>query len=150
MSTEARTDTVPAANPTDDIEPHILSKLDPDFIQYYVDVLSKVPPAQAVSIQQVRAHPERFRAAIALDSSGFERVRDYAVTSEDGAEIPVRVYHPDPEKHGSGPYPVHLNFHGRATQAYHLEVKLLNKSLRRRFRAWRLAIGSPDLSEHAR
>ncbi|RKU44097.1 hypothetical protein DL546_001215 [Coniochaeta pulveracea] len=124
MSTEARTDTVPAANPTDDIEPHILSKLDPDFIQYYVDVLSKVPPAQAVSIQQVRAHPERFRAAIALDSSGFERVRDYAVTSEDGAEIPVRVYHPDPEKHGSGPYPVHLNFHGRATQAYHLEICL--------------------------
>jgi acetyl esterase/lipase len=117
MSTLADTETSLAVHPADTIEPHILAKLDPDFVQYYVDVLSKVPPAQAVTIEEVRAHPERFRAAIALDSSEFERVRDYEVTSEDGAKIPVRVYHPDPEKHGSGPYPVHLNFHGKAAQA---------------------------------
>jgi acetyl esterase/lipase len=104
-----------AGNPTDAIEPHILAKLAPDFVQYFVDVLSKIPPAQDVTIEQVRANPEKFRSAIALDSSGYERVKDYEVTSEDGARIPVRVYHPDPEKYGNGPYPVHLNFHGKTS-----------------------------------
>lgn len=101
------------ANPTDSIEPHILAKLDPDFVKYYVDVLSKNPPAQALTIDKVRANPELFRAPIAIDTTGWERVSDYTVKSEDAAEIPVRVYHPDPVVHGDGPYPVHLNFHGR-------------------------------------
>lgn len=102
-------------NPTDAIEPHILAKLDPDFIKYYVDVLSKNPPAQALSIEQVRAAPEKFRAPIALDTTGWERVSDHVVTSEDGAEIPARIYYPDPAVYGTGPYPVHLNFHGKAS-----------------------------------
>ena len=100
------------ANPTDAIEPHILHKLDPDFVNYYVDVLSKIPPAQALTIEDVRAHPEKFRPAIAVDTTGWERVVDRTVTSKDGAEVPVRLYYPDPAAHGKGPYPVHLNFHG--------------------------------------
>lgn len=125
-----------AGNPTDAIEPHILAKLAPDFIQYFVDVLSKVPPAQAVTIEQVRAHPEKFRAAIALDSSGYERVSDYEVTSEDGAKIPVRVYRPDPEKYGDGPYPVHLNFHGKTLTSWlTVAMQWLMAVLRRRIRA---------------
>ncbi|OIW22840.1 alpha/beta-hydrolase [Coniochaeta ligniaria NRRL 30616] len=99
------------ANPTDAIEPHILAKLDPDFVKYWVEVVSKNPPA-AQSIDQIRAHPEKFRNAIAVDTTGWERVTDHAVTSEDGAEIPVRAYYPDPAVHGDGPYAVHLNFHG--------------------------------------
>lgn len=101
-------------DPTDSVEPHILAKLDPDFIKYYVEVLSKMPPAQALSIEQVRAHPERFRPAIAVDTAGWDRVIDGSVKSEDGAEVPVRLYYPDPAVCGEGPYPVHLNFHGGA------------------------------------
>jgi acetyl esterase/lipase len=107
------------ASATDLIEPHILAKLDPDFVQYYVDVLSKNPPAQAVSIEQVRAHPEIFRSVIAVDTTGWERVVDHTVTSKDGAEIPVRLYYPDPKVFGDGPYPVHLNFHGGCFRLLH-------------------------------
>lgn len=104
---------MPTTNPLDAIPPPILSKLSPDFIDYYATVLSQIPPAQAVTIEQVRAHPEKFRAAIALDSSAYPRVKDYTLASQDGETFPVRVYHPDPDVHGQGPYGVHLNFHGR-------------------------------------
>jgi acetyl esterase/lipase len=98
------------ADPTDAIEPHILAKLDPDFIKYFVDVLSKNPPAaQSVSIEEIR---ENFRSAISLDTTGWERVVDHKFSSVDGQKIDVKVYYPDPAKHGDGPYPVHLNFHG--------------------------------------
>ncbi|KAK3951329.1 Alpha/Beta hydrolase protein [Pseudoneurospora amorphoporcata] len=96
--------------PGTSIPPHVLSKLNPDFVQFFWDVLSNRP--RDVSIEELRAHPEKYRAPTAIDTSKCERVADYEVTSEDGAKIPVRVYHPDPEKHGNGPYPVHLNHHG--------------------------------------
>jgi acetyl esterase/lipase len=100
-------------NAADLIEPHILAKLDPDFVKYFTEVLAKNPAAQAVTIEEVRSHPEKFRAPIALDTTEWERVTNHEVTSEDGAEIPVRVYYPDPRDYGNGPYPVHLNFHGK-------------------------------------
>lgn len=109
-----------AADPTDAIEPHILAKLDPDFVKYYAEVLSKVPPAQAVSVEQVRANPDKFRAPIAVDTAGWERVVDGTVQSEDGAEVPVRLYYPDPAVRGEGPYPAHLNFHGESFS--HLDI----------------------------
>ncbi|KAA8629729.1 hypothetical protein SMACR_08628 [Sordaria macrospora] len=96
--------------PGTSIPPHILSKLSPDFVQFFRDVLSKRP--RDVSIEELRAHPEKYRAPTTIDTSKYERVADYEVTSEDGAKIPVRVYHPDPAKHGNGPYPVHMNHHG--------------------------------------
>ncbi|TPX11676.1 uncharacterized protein E0L32_007655 [Thyridium curvatum] len=99
------------ASPTDAIPRHILDRLDPEFIQFFIDVQSKVPPAQDMTIELVRASPEKFRAPCALDTSGYERVKDYEVASKDGARFPVRVYSPDPARFGEGPYPVHLNFH---------------------------------------
>ncbi|KAK0615170.1 Alpha/Beta hydrolase protein [Bombardia bombarda] len=95
------------------IEDHILPQLDPEFVKYFVDVVSKAPASHEIPIEEVRANWEQHRPPCALDtSSGFERVADYVVSSQDGAEILVRVYHPDPMEHGRGPYPVHLNFHG--------------------------------------
>lgn len=100
------------ASPTDAIPRHILDRLDPEYIQFFIDVQSKVPPAQDMTIELVRASPEKFRPPCALDTSGYERVKDYEVASKDGARFPVRVYSPDPARFGEGPYPVHLNFHG--------------------------------------
>ena len=100
-------------DPAKYIEAHILSKLDPAFVDYFLRVMLKNAPAQDVTIADVREHPEKFRSALAMDTSGEPRVADHQVTSEDGTNITVRVYHPDPEEHGPGPYPVHLNFHGK-------------------------------------
>ena len=106
-------DDKPKDDPLKHIEAHILPKLDPAFVDYFIDYITKNVPAQAVEIEEVRAHPEKYRSAIALDTSDHDRVKDYEVTSDDGTKIPCRVYHPDPDDHGAGPYPVHLNYHGK-------------------------------------
>lgn len=106
-----------ASQPTNDgldlIEDHIVPQLDPHFLEYFTNVIAKKPPAHEIPIEHVRAHPQDYRPPCALDTSvGYERVADHVVGSQDGASIPVRVYHPDPARYGPGPYPVHLNFHG--------------------------------------
>lgn len=105
-------DNTVAKDPKDLIEEHILPRLDPVFVKYFVDVLSKAPPAHTVPLEQVRADPDKHRSPAAVDTSKFERVADHLVSSQDGATITVRVYHPDPAKFGPGPYPVHMNHHG--------------------------------------
>lgn len=96
------------------IEDHILPRLDPVFLRYVVDVVSKQPPNHLISLDDARAHPEKYRPPIAhaLAATNIERVSDHVVSSQDGASIDVRVYHPDPAKFGPGPYPVHMNHHG--------------------------------------
>lgn len=101
------------------IEEHILPKLDPDFLEYFVSTQVKLgaQPQQPIpnpSIQDVRAHPEAYQSPCALDTSGHPEVSDFSCPSRDGVDIPVRVYHPDAANHGAGPYPVHLNFHGES------------------------------------
>jgi len=107
-----------AKDPRDLIEEHILPRLDPVFVQYFVRVLSKAPPGQAVPLEVVRADPDKQRSPIAIDTSKSERVADYVVSSQDGATISVRVYHPDPAQFGPGPYPVHMNHHGMSNTPY--------------------------------
>ena len=102
-------------DPAKHIEAHILPRLDKDVVDYYLNEIVKKASTRPVSIEYIRSHPEEFRNLIAVDTGdgSFPRVTDYTLTSEnDGAEFPVRVYHPDPAEHGLGPYPVHLNFHG--------------------------------------
>jgi hypothetical protein len=99
------------------IEEHILPKLDPDFRAYFASNQARLKtlpqqPAPNPPIHLVRAHPEAYRPPCALDASGYPGVADFNCTSEDSAKIPVRVYYPDAAKHGAGPHPVHLNFHG--------------------------------------
>jgi hypothetical protein len=102
----------PAAPPEDLVEDHIRPKLDPEFLRYFLDVVSRQPPAHTVPLEDVRANPDKYRSPIAVDSSHYERVADHIVSSQDGASVTVRVYHPDPIKFGPGPYPVHMNHHG--------------------------------------
>lgn len=108
----AESDTNKAWDPVENIEPHILAKLDPDFVKYWTGVMSKAPTPTKVTIEKVRADPAMFASPCALDTKGYPGTVDKEVTSEDGAKIPVRIYYPDESKHGPGPYPVHLNFHG--------------------------------------
>ncbi|KAK3305006.1 Alpha/Beta hydrolase protein [Chaetomium strumarium] len=101
------------------IEDHILPKLDPEFLSYYAESQARMRTqgqgyVNNYTIEYIRAHPELSRSPCYLDTSGYPRVTDSKFQSsfDRGVEIPVRIYHPDPEKHGPGPYPAHLNFHG--------------------------------------
>lgn len=94
------------------IEPHMLARLEPAFVDYYLNVMLKNPINQDVTIPEIRANPEKFRSALAMDTSKEPGVSDYEVTSADGEKIMARLYLPDSSQHGAGPYPVHLNFHG--------------------------------------
>ncbi|KAI0125649.1 Alpha/Beta hydrolase protein [Xylariales sp. AK1849] len=97
----------------DIFEPHILAKYDPDAVKLVLaGVNAGVRSTSEITIAERRADPEKFRSPLAVDPTGFERVSDHEFTSEDGATIPVKVYLPDPKLHGTGPYGVHLNFHG--------------------------------------
>jgi hypothetical protein len=100
------------------IEDHILAKLDGDFLEYFAGVqtrlgASKQRAVQDPPIEHVRADPLAYQSPCALDASGYPGVGDFHYPSQDGVDISVRVYHPDPSRHGTGPYPVHLNFHGK-------------------------------------
>lgn len=94
------------------MENPIAAKLDPDVLQYLVELLQLrgLPPFD-LPVQQMRVEG---RPPCSLDTSGHARVTNRACRSQDDVDIPLRVYHPDPAKHGSGPYPAHLNFHGES------------------------------------
>lgn len=96
------------------IEPHILAKLDPEWLAIFTKRVNEhpAPTREEMTIEAIRANPTRLAAPCALDTKGYPRTAEKEFTSEDGAKIPVRVYYPDETKYGSGPYPVHLNFHG--------------------------------------
>lgn len=100
--------------PERDVEPHILAKLDPQWLAVFTEQMNKdpPPPRELLSMEYIRAHPGKFAPACALDTEGYPRTAENEVISEDGAKVPVRVYYPDEKIWGSGPYPVHLNFHG--------------------------------------
>lgn len=100
--------------PEDNIEPHILAKLDPQWLAIFTQQMNNNPPPSRdqFSIKYIRAHPEKFAIPCALDTKGYPRTVENDVTSEDGERVPVRVYYPDEKTWGPGPYPVHLNFHG--------------------------------------
>ena len=100
------------------IEPHILPKLDPDFVSYFVNVISKNNPAQAVPIEEVRAHPEKYRSPCALDTTGYDRVIDHEIDGHDGYRIPIKIYLPDPMRYDNGRHPIHLNFHGKLSDLF--------------------------------
>jgi hypothetical protein len=97
----------------DVFEPHILAQYDPDAVRVVLrGINAGVRPLDQIPIAERRANPARFRAPWAKDATGMEGVANHELVSKDGATFPVRVYHPDLEVHGQGPYGVHLNFHG--------------------------------------
>ncbi|KAL7628548.1 hypothetical protein AAE478_000063 [Parahypoxylon ruwenzoriense] len=97
----------------DVFEPHLLAKYDPEVVKYVLKARASGAPAQhEFSIAEIRADPVRFAPPWSKDVTGIERIVDSEVTSEDGAKVPIRIYHPDPAQFGEGPYGLHLNFHG--------------------------------------
>ena len=102
-----------AVTAEDIFEPHLLAKYDPAVVDYIVKSAQAGAPEQhKVPVEEIRANPDRFKFPWVLDTTGWERVVDRELTSEDGVKIPVKVYYPDPGVWGTGPYGVHLNFHG--------------------------------------
>lgn len=101
-------------DPKQSIEPHILAKMEPEFIEAYTRKMNTNPPPsrEQMTIEAIRAHPGMTAEPCTLDTEGYPRTAEDEFASEDGARIPVRVYYPDEARHGAGPYPVHLNFHG--------------------------------------
>ncbi|OJJ45158.1 hypothetical protein ASPZODRAFT_134567 [Penicilliopsis zonata CBS 506.65] len=95
-----------------DIDPAIVQAMDPEFVRYFIETIQHLTPTHTVPLAECRAHPERFVTPWIYDSSGEPRVSDHTVTSADGFPVPVRVYTPDPDVFGPGPYGVHVNFHG--------------------------------------
>lgn len=114
MSSEETT-TKPRYDPEKAIEPHILAKLDPEFVTIYTKFMNETPPPtrEDLTIEKIRADPMKLAPQCALDTKGYPRTAEKSVTSEDGIKIPVRVYYPEVSQHGPGPYPVHLNYHGK-------------------------------------
>ncbi|KAI1412538.1 alpha/beta-hydrolase [Hypoxylon sp. FL1857] len=97
----------------DIFEPHVLEKYDPDVVAYVLKTRAAGVPAQnEFRIEEIRADPDKFALPWSKDVTGWERVTDAEVTSQDGFKIPIKIYHPDPTQFGEGPYGAHLNFHG--------------------------------------
>ncbi|KAI0385731.1 alpha/beta-hydrolase [Hypomontagnella monticulosa] len=97
----------------DVFEPQVLEKYDPDVVEYVLNARAAGLLGQhAYSIEEVRADPFKFAPPWSKDITGSERVVDGEVASGDGTKVPIRIYHPDPVRFGSGPYGLHLNFHG--------------------------------------
>ncbi|KAJ4415055.1 hypothetical protein N0V82_007571 [Gnomoniopsis sp. IMI 355080] len=100
--------------PERDIEPHILAKLDPEWVAVFTAQMktNPPPPRELLSMDYIRAHPEKFAPPCWKDTKGYPRTAEKEVVSADGAKVPMRVYYPEEKIWGPGPYPVHLNFHG--------------------------------------
>lgn len=98
----------------DPIHPQYLSVLDQDFIDYWNSSLGTRPKASLFDIDfaDLRANPKKYEAPWCKDFSDLPYVTDQMVSTADGHEIPVRVYSPDEERFGKGPFPVHVNYHG--------------------------------------
>ena len=97
------------------IEPEILAKLDPSFVKYFTEVLAVRPTTHQIPIDEIRRNPIKYASPWNIDTTGRERVFDRTLIADDGATFPVKLYYPDPTKHGAGPYAVHINYHGMCT-----------------------------------
>lgn len=109
------------ANPTkivNPINPDFHGYLDPDFIEYYNTRIGIRPSTHQVPFAEVRANPQRFKGNWCRDYSDEPRVKTFEITSGDGTKFEARSYHPDPEVFGRGPYPVHVNYHGKTSLVY--------------------------------
>ncbi|KAI1390337.1 alpha/beta-hydrolase [Hypoxylon trugodes] len=103
----------PEIKAEDIFEPHVLAKYDPEIVKYILKVRAAGAPAQPESrIEVIRANPAKFALPWSKDVTGWERVVDANVTSQDGVEIPIKIYQTNSAQFGNGPYGVHLNFHG--------------------------------------
>lgn len=99
-------------SPSPMFNPKVFPKLDSGFVEYFKEHLAHRPPTHEVPIETIRANAKEYASPWCLDVDGYEHVFDDTVTCADGATIPVKVYYPDADRFGPGPYSVHINYHG--------------------------------------
>lgn len=101
-----------------------LSRLDEDFVEYYNKYLAIKPATHNVNLEDIRRCPTAYASPWTRDYTYEDFVNDMTLRSIDGYEFPVRVYQPDQRisPYGAGPYPVHVNFHGKSTLLPNLPI----------------------------
>lgn len=96
----------------DPLDPDILRLLDPEFVEYYNTVLGTKIATHHIPLSEVRANPKQYSGSWCRDYTGSPGVKNFTIPSKDGYQVKCRSYSPDATRHGNGPFPVYVNFHG--------------------------------------
>jgi hypothetical protein len=91
------------------LDPEIEKMLDPAFVEHYKQKIDIKPAMHQHPLKEVRLNPKAFIPPWQVKTLPNVRISDSSLTRR---RIPIRIYEPDPEKFGLGPYGVHINFHG--------------------------------------
>lgn len=126
------------------IHPDFLPRLDEDFVQYYNKHFASKPATHTIDIAEIRSNPTKYSSPWEKDYLAESYVQDIQLVAPNGHRFRVRCYHPDATKFGTGPYPIHVNFHGMMCDLV-MVVYLLRRYIiltvftfdRRRIRIWR-------------
>lgn len=88
--------------------------MDPDYVQYHAQNLAWRPMNHTVPFDEIRAFPKKYAPPWAQDLTYLGDTRDVTIKSTDNHDLKLRIYQPDTRTsaHGTGPYPIHVNFHG--------------------------------------
>ena len=97
------------------LNPDIEKRLDPEFVSYYNKYIAIKPGTHTIPIEEIRANPAKYAGPWCKDLTGSPGVKNFTIPSTDAHEVKVRSYSPVDEKFGKGPYPIHINFHGKFT-----------------------------------
>lgn len=93
-----------ALNP---IHPSVLSSLDPTFVELYNKHVAPIPNAP-IDLQFLRSKYSVLYSYGTAPAPEAPRTCDSTVLGHKGVEIAVRMYEPT----SSGPWPVHIDYHG--------------------------------------
>ena len=85
-------------NPPNSVHPSFIPQLDEDFVAYYNEHLAVKKATHGLSIAELRLNAAKHANPWARDFSDLPFVKDIKITTS---------------PFGEGPYPVHVNFHGR-------------------------------------
>ncbi|OBT71042.1 hypothetical protein VF21_10621 [Pseudogymnoascus sp. 05NY08] len=93
-----------ALNP---IHPDMLERLDPTFVKLYNDNVANTPNAP-IDLAFLRTKYSVLYSYGTGPAPDVGRIYDSKIPLDDGAELDIRIYEPS----SSGPWPVHIDFHG--------------------------------------
>lgn len=89
------------------LHPSMQDKLDPSFVKLYNDNVANTP-LRPVDLPVLRLKYSTLYSYATAPAPDVGRIYDSSFFLEDGTDIALRVYQPK----GSGPWPVHVDFHG--------------------------------------
>lgn len=95
------------------IHPQFIPVLDADFIEYHNTHFAPKPASHTIDIAEIRKNQWKYASPWEKDFSHETFVRDLQIRSLDEHIFNARCYYPDPAQFGPGPYPIHVNFHGK-------------------------------------